>query len=133
MMATTVDVSSLRERVRFVAADAMEIGTQRTHARLQETSPVVSSRLRDSFLWNVDSGPTKVTGRIVNDTPYAEYVVEGTRPHEIRAVNARALSFYWPKAGTVVHAKSVQHPGTTPNPFWSEALASWPDLVAAAL
>lgn len=47
--------------------------------------------------------------------PYAEFVVEGTRPHIIEAKNARALRFQ--RGGQTVFAKSVQHPGTKPNDF----------------
>lgn len=35
----------------------------------------------------------------------------GARPHKIRAVNAKALSFFWPKVGSQVFFKEVNHPG----------------------
>lgn len=54
--------------------------------------------------------------------PHAKYVHDGTAPHEIRARNARALRFYWPKAGRVVYFKRVQHPGYKGNPFLRDAI-----------
>lgn len=35
----------------------------------------------------------------------------GARPHVIRAVNAKALSFFWPAVGAQVFFKQVNHPG----------------------
>jgi hypothetical protein len=54
------------------------------------------------------------------DKPYVRYVVEGTRAHEIRPRVAKALRFVY--QGRVVFARSVQHPGTQPNPFFARAL-----------
>lgn len=46
---------------------------------------------------------------------YGFYQEVGTRPHVIRAHPDNAtggfLVFYWPKAGRVVHFRSVNHPG----------------------
>lgn len=47
---------------------------------------------------------------------------EGTQPHTITARRAPMLVFFWPKTGTVVHFKSVHHPGTKPNRFLVKAL-----------
>jgi len=52
-----------------------------------------------------------------------DYLLDGTRPHEIRAVRANALRFYWPKVGKVVFFKRVWHPGTKPSKFHEVALA----------
>lgn len=59
---------------------------------------------------------------------YAIYVHEGTRPHEIRPRNKKALAFpansgsatlggRVRSGGKVRFAKRVRHPGTKPNPF----------------
>jgi|SRR5215831_1119202 len=39
------------------------------------------------------------------------WLEEGTRPHPIVAVNARALYFYWERIGRYVAFKRVMHPG----------------------
>lgn len=59
-----------------------------------------------------------------SSVPYAGYVIEGTGPHRIVAVNARALRFvfYGHAPGALAYAHSVQHPGTKANPFPKEVL-----------
>lgn len=53
----------------------------------------------------------------VENVPYAIWVHEGANPHEIVARNARALVFFWPKAGKLVAFPRVNHPGNPPNRF----------------
>lgn len=58
--------------------------------------------------------------------PYARNVEEGTAPHEIRAVNAKALRFM--VGGNPILRKKVNHPGTFPRPFMGstlEEMAPW--------
>jgi hypothetical protein len=50
---------------------------------------------------------------------YAKFVVEGTLPHEIRAVDGGVLSFM--VAGKQAFTPIVHHPGTQPNPFLQNA------------
>lgn len=72
------------------------------------------------------TGPYRAEGGAEIDTrevPYAGFVRWGTRPHVIRARRAPALRFYWDKVGRVVFFKSVNHPGTKPNPFMERALS----------
>lgn len=59
---------------------------------------------------------------ITASAPYAKFVHEGTRPHVIRARNARALRFFWERQGKVVTLRQVNHPGTAPNPFLTRAM-----------
>ena len=44
----------------------------------------------------------------------------GTRPHVIRARNAKALRFRW--HGRIVYFKQVNHPGTAAKSFLRRAL-----------
>lgn len=53
-------------------------------------------------------------------TSYAMYVVKGTRPHEIRPINASVLAFE-EADGKTVFTHTVHHPGTQPNPFLQNA------------
>lgn len=57
--------------------------------------------------------------------PLSKFIQQGTRPHTIAPRRARMLRFYWPKAGSVVFARRVQHPGTKPNQFYQRALIRW--------
>lgn len=58
-------------------------------------------------------------GEIVADAKYASFVENGTRPHDIRPRNAKALR--WVDAGGVHFARVVHHPGTKPYPFMGPA------------
>ena len=51
---------------------------------------------------------------------YAVFVEEGTRPHEIRPIRARALCFE-SAGGGLVFSQLVHHPGTKANPFMRRA------------
>ena len=53
-------------------------------------------------------------------SPYALFVHQGTKPHEIRPKNAKAL--FWEGARHPV--RHVKHPGTRPQPFVDQAVAS---------
>jgi hypothetical protein len=57
--------------------------------------------------------------------PLGKWITGGTKPHVIAARRAKYLRFYWPKVGKVVFFKSVNHPGTKPNPFMSRAYRRW--------
>lgn len=57
-----------------------------------------------------------------SDDPVAVYIERGTRPHTIRARNARVLAFEG--SGGTVFAVSVNHPGTKANPVLGNALDS---------
>lgn len=54
---------------------------------------------------------------ISSTAPYSIFVEEGTRPHEILPVNAKALRFTVGNYGEFIFAKRVSHPGTAPQPF----------------
>lgn len=60
---------------------------------------------------------TASTGAVLEGVQYAQYVIGGTAPHEIRPRNGGALSFFWGKMGGRVVFASVHHPGTKPNDF----------------
>jgi hypothetical protein len=51
---------------------------------------------------------------------YAQVVVEGSAPHEIRPANGRVLAFMI--AGKMIFTPIVHHPGTKPNTFMENAL-----------
>lgn len=60
-------------------------------------------------------------------TPYAGYVLGGTRPHIIEAVAARSLR--WNTIAGPRFARRVHHPGTRANDFPARALASRRDQI----
>jgi len=57
---------------------------------------------------------------IPSGVPYAGFVSRGTPPHVI--FGNPLLVFYWAKAGRMMFVRSVNHPGTKPNPYLTNAL-----------
>jgi hypothetical protein len=74
-------------------------------------------RLADSIRYQRETAAgTAVNASWTANTPYAKWVIYGTKPHIIQAKAARYLRFV-NKTGQTVFAKRVHHPGTKPNPF----------------
>lgn len=72
-------------------------------------------RLRSSIRYERNTSGSTVSAKFTAYTPYAGYVIGGTKPHVIRPVAARYLMFY--QGETQRFSKMVNHPGTKPNPF----------------
>jgi HK97 gp10 family phage protein len=84
------------------------------YEEMQRRAPSQSGKMRRSIRKRVQGAEV----RIGPTEPYAIYVEQGTRPHEIVPVNARALRFE--VGGQVVFAMHCNHPGTRPQPFVRE-------------
>lgn len=112
----------LNQRVRVLARTT----ATRWESQLRQTNPVDTGLMRSQT--RVRDEPTASGVRItaVVDTDYAEFVSSGTRPHVIRA-HGRALRFNW--HGRTVYFKSVNHPGTRPNPWWTNSVRNLPSLI----
>jgi hypothetical protein len=71
---------------------------------------------------------TGAEGSLAITAKYAPFLEHGTGPYTIRARRAKALRFF--VGGAVRFAKSVQHPGLRPRPFfgpsWDETMAGPP-------
>ncbi len=62
-------------------------------------------------------------GIIMVDHPAAQFVIQGTRPHDIFPVKKKVLRFT--VGNTVIYSKHVSHPGTKPNNFlWAAVLTA---------
>jgi hypothetical protein len=70
--------------------------------------------------WRVEEGRRGLQGVVTCDHPAVFYVLDGTRPHLIRARRAKFLRFE--VGGQVLYRKVVRHPGTDPNDFMGRAL-----------
>jgi len=60
--------------------------------------------------------------------PLGNFILGGTRPHPISAVRGMALRFFWsegPQGPGIYFFKSVNHPGTSANPFIARAYRKW--------
>jgi hypothetical protein len=92
-----------------------------------------SGRLRAAIHTDAEhpKGEFSVEGGVSAATPYAVFVHQGTKAHRIAARNAPALRFFWtysvkyPAFTAPEHQpvkfKSVEHPGTRPRMFLTEA------------
>jgi hypothetical protein len=58
-------------------------------------------------------------GRLYSLAKHSVFIEEGTKPHGIRARDARALRFTM--GGASIYARRVHHPGTEPRPFMAPA------------
>ena len=74
--------------------------------------------LKNSIMPDLSTLPRLYT-RIFSGLKYAEYVHEGSKPHDIWATHARALRFKL--NGQIIYVTHVKHPGTTANPFFERA------------
>jgi hypothetical protein len=73
--------------------------------------------------------------RFISNVPYAGYVIDGTEPHVIRPVAARALAWlnYGHAPGAYQFAMKVNHPGTAANPFPQKVLGEMAPEIQRAL
>lgn len=85
---------------------------------MRDKAPVRTGQLRDSIVSEVQYAGVDSEAYIFPTAPYTRYVVQGTGPHEIYPINARALSFQW--IGGLRFYRHVHHPGTRANPFMEE-------------
>lgn len=111
----------VEQRARILArllADDME-------RELVRTSPVDTGHMRNQTTVRDEPGFGSVRVVAEVDTPYARYVSSGTRPHIIRAKNARALRFQI--GAETIFRQSVNHPGTQPNPWWTNQIREVPE------
>lgn len=80
-----------------------------------------AGRLRDSIRYQRTTAVGRgITVSFTAHTPYAGFVIGGTRPHRIEARAAKALHWVGPHGD--VFRRSVWHPGTRPNPFPRKAM-----------
>jgi hypothetical protein len=94
---------------------------------LKRTNPIDSGNMRDHTTARDSISPIGARVEAVVGTDYAKFVSEGTRPHVISARNARALRFTW--HGRTVYFKSVNHPGTQANDWWTRSIKELPSLM----
>ena len=90
-------------------------------AEMEVRVPVKTGNLRDSIGVRIESGRV-IVGPTASYAPFVEF---DTKPHKITAKNGKALSFMM--GGKRVTVRSVNHPGTTAQPFVRPAFEAWVD------
>ncbi len=113
------------EALRLGATAALPIVLEAAKA----AAPVRSGNLRDSlYTSNINAFGDMASFHLLSDVPYARFVEEGTRAHDIYPRDAGAL--FWEGAAHPV--AMVHHPGTRADPFLERAVAaSTPEIKSA--
>lgn len=124
-------LDGVRAQLAVEARARAERAARQIQSELERTAPVNTGTLKRSQSVRVTGQtPNLITAEAVADTPYAVYVSEGTRAHEIRPRRANVLSFYWPKRGATVFFAKVNHPGTAANDWFKTAVGKWSRYLA---
>jgi hypothetical protein len=103
---------------------AMTTVTQALEGQVKDAMPKRTGLTAGSVtsdVWSTPAGPLGVVG---SAAPVALFVEEGTRPHEIRAINAKALAFALGEGRQIIFAKAVHHPGTKAQRIFANTLAT---------
>lgn len=107
--------SQLRGLVQKSKHAAMQRAVLVVEGEAKREAPVRTGNLRRTITSRVEQGGDR--GVVGTNAPYARPVHEGSRPHLIRPVRAKALM--WPGAGHPVRV--VKHPGNKANRFFVRA------------
>lgn len=121
------ELKALGSRFEWITETTMraELIRRPVLAELQHETPVAQKvikgvepgYLRDNIHSEVAAGAGTVTLRYTTDAEYADWLIDGTGPHEIVPRNARYLHWVDPGTGEDVFRSRVWHPGTQPNDF----------------
>lgn len=106
---------------------AWPVATKYVRDRAASNAPKKTGALSRSLKLTVQ----KRSATIVAQVPYSLYVHEGTSPHVIVPKNASVLVFE--VGGETVFARKVNHPGTRPQPFLTDAAVFLQGRFAAAM
>lgn len=107
-----------QESLRKAIEKALKRATKRYHEMVHEwidggkSFTPRTGNLQRSIVFDLKSWHTGVIRALASYAPFVEY---GTRPHEIRPKDAKAL--YFVKDGKEIVVKRVRHPGSKPYPF----------------
>jgi hypothetical protein len=100
----------------------MTLVTQVLEGQVKDGMPKRTGLTAGSVTSDVWSEPAGVLGVVGSASPVALFIEEGTRPHEIRAINGKALAFALGEGGPVMFAKAVHHPGTKAQKIFANTL-----------
>lgn len=112
---------TFRNRDGVVGRDLMKRATRVQLAAKAQTGVDTGANKRDITKKWIKGVGSDLAVEVGAARPYSLAHHEGTRPHIIRAKNAKALR-YTNAAGDVVFARGVNHPGTRANRYLSDNL-----------
>jgi hypothetical protein len=104
------DLTAVRQKLHTRARQAQVLAAADMKTRYRRASPYKSGDTQESVdVINFTATGSTLTCTAVATTPQAEWTDKGTRPHDIRPRNKKALRFK--VGGRTVFAKVVHHPG----------------------
>jgi hypothetical protein len=115
-----LDPSRVRAELNRLARGNVSDVADQVVARAKALAPVETGRLRASIRKTPAFSSRGPLFRVEATVDYAQYVENDTRPHVIKARNAKVLRFK--VGGRVVYAKLVHHPGTKGQHFMAKAV-----------
>lgn len=117
----TIDRNKLESMARKGSAALVQRLTLRTAAIAAATAPGHMGQTVRPIFKGSKANPL---GIVMVDHPAASFVLNGTRPHEIRPKRPNGV-LRFTVSNRIVFARSVNHPGTQPNNFlWKAMLAA---------
>lgn len=127
-------ITGLEDDIRAEAERILEDAAQAVADDLFAACPVDTGELLASAYGpEVDeSGLSAVVGF---DAPQAEWTNDGVLPHDIDAVNADRMSFYWPNGPNgpgQYFFTHVDHPGQEGTHWFDDVIDRWDDYVGDA-
>lgn len=87
-------------------------------------APERTGKFKKSLIYRTAQSGATITLKTFSAQPLGKWIIGGTRPHIIRAKRVKFLRFFWPKGPNgpgVYFFRSVNHPGTKPNPYHERA------------
>lgn len=131
--AASADLSRLAEaleesgqRAQVTTEQVIRDAAEYILAEMMSRVPVSTGKLRNS-LGIRQVGTAVIIGPNLEKAPYAPYVEFDTKPHVIKAKNARMLRFKI--NGRTVYARQVNHPGTKGQRFVRDSFQAWVDSI----
>lgn len=121
MARVRLDRATLNRTLTDASRSELREASRQVVNRAKVLAPVDTGRLRAS----IKADPPRIFSlrgsvKVGSNVEYAAMVNDGTRPHVIKPVTAKALRFK--VGGRTVFARLVHHPGTRARPFLDRAL-----------
>jgi hypothetical protein len=145
MITVRTDAQAARDQLSSLnwlrqSTKAAELVRQPVKDELRRQTPVAPKTikgyepgtLRDSITDELRAGSGVVRLRYTSDVEWADWVIDGTGPHEILPREARYLHWVDPGTGENIFRTRVWHPGTQPNDFPRRAADRMMPLVSSA-
>lgn len=129
----SVDLSAVIADLENGAADALADTAQALANEANLKAPIgeTGDLSRGAQVTQNPSPGAFMTATVENDTPYASFVDEGTGAHPIDGNPFLAFTV----GGQRVVVRHVNHPGTSPQPFWTDTFneSTFADQLQASL